>query len=95
MLSTLYKNSEVRPDYGVLIFFDTSIHGLAGEERSLGVSVRAVSNTDPTGLKSTILDNTNEIEGIYDLQGRNNGHPQKGLSIIKYKNGVTKKVVVK
>lgn len=93
MLSTLYTNNEVHPDYGLLIYCDNSSYGLAGEERGFGFSVRAVTNTDPSGVYSATLDNVNDIESIYDLHGRKNNSIGTGISIIKYKNGVIKKII--
>lgn len=93
MLSKLYTNTEMRSDYGLLIYCDDSSYGLAGEERSFGFSARAVTNTNPSGVKSVTLNYDNDIEGVYDMHGRKTMHIGNGLNIIKYKNGVTKKVV--
>jgi len=93
MLSKLYTNTEMRSDYGLLIYCDDSSYGLAGEERSFGFSARAVTNTNPSGVKSFTLNNDNDIEGVYDMHGRKTMHIGNGLNIIKYKNGMTKKIV--
>lgn len=93
LLSTLYTNNEVHPDYGLLIYCDETSYGLAGEERSFGFSARAVKNADPSGVHSTIIDNADEIDDVFDIQGRKNQTVGKGLSIIRYKNGKIKKII--
>ena len=70
-----------------------STYGLAGEERSFGFSARAVTSNNPDGINRPTLDNPDDIIGIYDLQGKELPKVQKGINIIRYKNGSIKKQI--
>lgn len=95
LTSSLYHFDDVRPDYGIVIFCDGSEYGLGGEERGYGFTVRAVTNVDPNGIRNLIMNDSNEIDVIYDLQGKRLSKVKKGVNIIRTKDGKTKKVVVK
>ena len=36
-----------------------------------------------------------EIQGIYNINGMRLNAPQRGINIIRYKNGSTKKVIIR
>ena len=93
MLSNTYTDNEVIPNYGYLIFCDASLYGLAGDERSFGYTVRAVTNTTPNEISCLTEEKTQLIIGYYDMQGRKLNAPTKGINIIKYKDGSTKKII--
>ena len=93
LTSALYKGS-VHPDYGLLLYFDSSSYGLGGEERSFGFSVRAVKDANSNRIGNLTMNETNAIDGIYDMQGKRIFKLKKGMNIIKYKNGKTKKVLL-
>ncbi len=95
LLSSLYTNNEVRPDYGLLIYCDDNSYGLAGEERSFGFSARAVTSIDPAGINNLRISDSNEIDRIYDVQGNILPKAKKGMNIIRMSNGQTRKVVIK
>ena len=51
---------------------------------------------DPVGVKSLTPDPSPVGEGsIYDLSGRKLDKPQKGINIIRYSDGTSKKILVK
>lgn len=95
LLSTLYTNNEVRPDYGLLFYCDENSYGLAGEERSFGFSARAVTNIDPAGINNLSISDSNEVDRIYDVQGNILPKTKKGMNIIRMSNGKTRKEVIK
>jgi hypothetical protein len=60
-------------------------------------SIVALTDNDPkpTGI-SSVLYTTSEIDGtVYDLNGRRISQPQRGLNIIRMKDGTTRKVLMK
>ena len=57
-------------------------------------SIEFVEEGDVTGISSVGVDNDN-VEGYYTVNGVRNETPVKGINIIRYKNGQTKKVVIK
>ena len=95
LLSTLYLNNEVEPDYALLIYCDESSYGLAGEERCFGFSARAVTNTNPSGIRDLKQSDNIGANTIFDLRGNRLPKEQKGLNIVRMNDGTTKKVVVK
>ena len=50
---------------------------------------------DPDDIRVPAADNTAETLGIYDLNGRKLAEPQKGINIIRYSAGTSKKVLIK
>lgn len=62
-----------------------------GNEQTISIT------EDPEGVFSTTTETkktTNPI-GIYDLNGRKLAEPQRGINVIRYKDGTAKKMVVK
>ena len=57
------------------------------------MNVAHVVIDEATGLVS-LLEETEE-EAAYDIQGRKHDKPQKGINIIRYSDGTTKKVMIK
>ena len=64
-----------------------------GWSRCWGYNVRPVSSVNPSGILIPAVDSSEEVIGIYDLQGHKLDDFGKGINIIKYKNGSSKKVV--
>lgn len=93
LTSSLYQFDDIHPDYGFMIFCDGSEYGISSEERGYGFTARAVMNNDPNKIVNVTEDNANEIIGIYDLHGNKIPTLKKGLNIIRYKNGITKKIM--
>lgn len=62
--------------------------------RYYGHQIRAVSNGS-TGINHIFTNSDNIIIGIYNLNGEKLNNIQKGINIIKYKNGITKKIIIK
>ena len=50
---------------------------------------------EATGINGTSIESSDEIEGVYSSNGVKLDTPQKGMNIIRYKNGKTKKIMVK
>ncbi len=49
----------------------------------------------PSAITRPTTDETTDIEGYYDLNGRRIAAPQQGVNIVKMKDGATRKVVIK
>lgn len=79
-------------DYGMNTpaYFCFDNFGAEGEE------VLPEKNVDvTTGITNTQHNGHNDVEGYYDLNGRKLSTPQHGVNIVKMKNGVVRKVVIK
>ena len=59
------------------------------------VTFEFVEVETPTAITVPDANKSNEIEGYYSVNGIKQDGPQKGLNIVKYKNGQTKKVNIK
>lgn len=59
------------------------------------VTFEFVEVETPTAITVLDANKSNEIEGYYSVNGIKQDGPQKGLNIVKYKNGQTKKVNIK
>lgn len=57
-------------------------------------NIEFVEDDDATGI-STMYLNNDDIEGFYNVNGVRHDTPVKGINIVRYKNGQTKKVVIK
>ena len=66
-----------------------------GWDRCWGYNVRPVTSHDPSGINYTLSLDEDTIIGIYDLQGHKLDTYRKGVNIVKYKNGSSKKVMKK
>lgn len=49
----------------------------------------------PSAITRPTTDETTDIEGYYDLNGRRIAAPQQGVNIVKMKDGSTRKIVIK
>lgn len=72
---------------------DGAPHYWYGWSRCWGYPVRPVTNVNPSGIINPSISDSQEIIGIYDLQGHIKDGIGKGINIIKFKNGLSKKVV--
>ncbi|MBP3473036.1 MAG: hypothetical protein J6K41_12575 [Paraprevotella sp.] len=72
-------------------FVKTSSGITYGEEQTF------TTQGDPTGIGFVSPDaqTTPTVEGYYDLNGRKFEAPQRGINIIRYSNGTTRKIVVR
>lgn len=61
--------------------------------RAWGYNVRPVVNTTPTKIVGLSAGNTPQIIGIYNLHGQKLNGYQKGINIVKYSDGTSKKIV--
>ena len=94
--STIFNASNGHADYASVLYCeDGNPHWWYGWDRCWGYSVRPVTNTDPNGIKKLTLSDSNEIKGIYDVQGKRLSNVKKGVNIIREKDGRTRKVVVR
>lgn len=50
---------------------------------------------DPDGIGATLNNKGQMINDIYDLNGRKLAEPQKGINIIRYSDGTSRKVLIK
>lgn len=64
-----------------------------GWDRCWGYNVRPVMSVDPSGITTLSNDSSQEIIGVYDLRGNKHDDFVRGINIIKYKNGSSKKLV--
>ena len=53
------------------------------------------ADEDATSISAAIADENTEIEGYYSVNGVRSDVPVKGMNIVKYKNGKTKKIMIK
>jgi hypothetical protein len=71
----------------------TDKYGDSGDDYSNWTFV--IGEDDPTGIYTFTGVDPNEIEGIYTPSGMKVETPVKGINIIKFTNGTTKKVYIK
>ena len=89
MTATL-KDLEYETTYNYVAFVTTSEgETFYGEMRTFSTSA------DPDGIER--VEASEEVVEVarYDLQGRKIAEPQKGINIIRYSDGSTRKVMVK
>jgi hypothetical protein len=93
--ATLFNASNGKPSSASILFCESGApHYWYGWDRCWGYNVRPVTNYAPSYVSAPIDDDeSGEIVGIYDLQGHKLKSRIKGVNILKYKNGSTKKVV--
>lgn len=57
------------------------------------------TEADPTGIGEVLLDESasreRNVVGYYNVQGQRLNEPQRGVNIIRYSDGMSKKVLVK
>ena len=96
MTATL-TNLEDNSEYGCVAFVTTSEgETFYGEKQIFHIG-------EATGIGNVIIDkddtkaseNKSSVIGYYNLQGQRVTEPQRGLNIIRYSNGTSKKVLVK
>lgn len=90
LTSTLYGDGH--PDLVTVFRYRNYSFGVGGEERGFGYSARAVYGEPTSGIVNAALDN-NDNGYIYDLYGRKVVNNVKGINVIRYKNGKTKKII--
>lgn len=78
---------------GEIFGFPTYDYELIG----MGPKITIVFHNDGTtdGIDGVATENGAKVEAYYNLGGVRLGAPQKGLNIVKYTDGTTKKIVVK
>jgi hypothetical protein len=59
------------------------------------INIGFIEDEDATGLSTISSEENNQIEGIYSVNGSKHENLEKGINIIRYKNGTTKKVIIK
>ena len=59
------------------------------------VAVCTVNVTTLTGIENINISNNEQVNGFYTIDGLRFINPQKGLNIVKMKNGTIKKILVK
>lgn len=92
--STIFNASNGNPSLASVLYCENGEpHYWYGWSRCWGYPVRAVTKYDPNSIDNTIDDSSNDIIGIYNINGHKLEGTQKGINIIKYKNGKTVKVL--
>jgi hypothetical protein len=92
--ATIFNASNGEPSSASVLYIENGTpHYWYGWNRCWGYTVRPVTSTDPSEIKNIPVDVSQDIIGIYDLQGHRLNEPTKGVYIIKYKNGNTKKII--
>jgi hypothetical protein len=54
-----------------------------------------MGDEDVTGISNIDSGDKSEIDGYYTINGVRSEVPVRGMNIVKYKNGKTKKVMIK
>ena len=92
--ATIFNASNGKSSSASVLYVENGTpHYWYGWSRCWGYPVRPVTSTDPSGIIKPSIDDTQEIIGIYNLQGHKTDGLGKGINIIKFKNGFSKKVV--
>ena len=60
---------------------------------SIGFVVNGVEDDDVTAVSSAAVEAEGEVVGYYTLNGQKVSEPTKGVYVVKYANGTSKKVV--
>lgn len=91
--STIFNAANGKPSSASVLYCENGTpHYWYGWNRCWGYPVRPVMNNNSNGIFSS-RERTEDIIGIFDAQGHKLNGFHKGLNIIKYKNGISKKVV--
>ena len=67
---------------------------LGGDYNYTKIRIDIVADEDVVGISNQFVDES-EIEGYYSLNGTKLAIPVQGANIVKYKNGMTKKIFIK
>ena len=71
-------------------------YATAGTKTTYGEERDFTTNPDATGIEFISVDTPERtVIGYYNLQGQRTSEPQRGLNIIRYSDGTSKKVLVK
>lgn len=91
--ATIFNADNGNPASASVLYIEKGTpHKWYGWDRCWGYSVRPVMSADQTKIPVASADVENVIIGIYDLRGHKLDNLQKGINIVKYKNGEFKKV---
>lgn len=91
--ATIFNAINGKPSSASVLYCEEGTpHYWYGWSRCWGYNVRPVTSVNPSGITVPSNDDSNAIIGIYDLQGYKMESLSKGINIIKYKNGTSKKV---
>lgn len=83
-------------NYNWYLYMDTDPRfGMYGYNKTRGQTIRPITNVAPSSFKSMKVNDSTEIDEIYDLQGHKKPELQKGFNIVRMSNSTTKKMVVK
>ena len=93
LTSTIFNDSSNKPNYACILFYDSDgPHWWMGWSRSLGFSARPVTGKNPSGVKTIDVQETLNVIGIYDMQGHKLTNLQKGINIVCFSDGSTRKI---
>lgn len=91
VMSAELQNLQPGTNYGFRAFVKTSAGKSYGEERTFTTQSTLTDINNIVGMDT----DTPTIKGYYDLSGRKWNTPQRGINIIRYSNGATRKVFIK
>ena len=93
LTSTLESSEEAHSEFASLYYFDSSSYGVGYEYRCYGFTARPVRNKNHSGINSPSINDTKKTTAIFDMRGNKISAIQKGINIVKYKDGTVRKVV--
>lgn len=89
IMSAVIENLQPGTTYVFRAFAETASGYSYGEEQTF-------TTEEQTGIDNVYIDdNEPEIVGYYDISGRKSSEPQRGLNIVVYSDGTTRKMVLK
>lgn len=89
IMSVVIENLQPGTTYVFRAFAETASGFSYGEEQTF-------TTEEQTGIGNVYIDdNEPEIVGYYDISGRKSSEPQRGLNIVVYSDGTTRKMVLK
>lgn len=95
LTSTIFNAPNGNPSSASILYCENgSPHYWYGWSRCWGYTVRPVTGFNSSGISTPTTNTTDEIVAIYDANGHKLSSAQKGINIIKYKDG-TSKIIVK
>ena len=94
--ATIFNASNGNPSFASVLYCENGApHYWYGWSRCWGYPVRPVKIAEQSGIINPSDDISQEVIGIYDLQGHKLDGFVKGINVIKYNNGTSKKKFVR
>ena len=90
VMTAVFENLDYEAQYCYVAFVKTEEN-----ETFFGEVQTFSTNVDPDGIKDIEHSPLNIEEAWYSLDGKKLSKPQKGINILRYSDGTTKKVLIK